>query len=313
MQYDTIVIGAGVMGTATAYHLAKRGQKVLLLEQFSFLHGRGSSHGKSRIIRLTYAEPQFERLMPHAYRLWSEAEDELGRKVFVQTGGLDFGRPDNEDLKGSLCCGAASIFFVPLPQTVFTSEPFLLVSGVIANVKKWNTPHEILSGAEIRKRWPAFARVPDSYVGLYQANTGILDATNSVELFLNLARKYGATTKDLCKVVGFQSGEDSAGARSVRVTTEDGTQYTARHAVIAVGAWLAPFLAPHRVALPQHDVWKISFGYYKVKDSQKVKDFGVGRFPVFIHYDEYGFYGFPSFEMDGYLKVSCGGRADAVM
>ncbi len=98
--FDTIVIGAGVMGSATAYHLARRNRRVLLLEQFGFLHSRGSSHGKSRIIRLTYPEPQFERLMPHAYRLWAEAERDSGRRVFTQTGGLDFARPENDDFKG---------------------------------------------------------------------------------------------------------------------------------------------------------------------------------------------------------------------
>eukprot|EP00959_Pyramimonas_sp_CCMP1952_P223673 4676955-Pyramimonas_sp.AAC.1 len=55
-EYDTVVIGGGIMGSATAYELARRGQKVLLLEQFDFLHRKGSSHGESRIIRPTYPQ-----------------------------------------------------------------------------------------------------------------------------------------------------------------------------------------------------------------------------------------------------------------
>ncbi|MFL5807829.1 MAG: FAD-dependent oxidoreductase, partial [Roseiflexaceae bacterium] len=57
--YDAIVIGAGVMGCATAYHLARDGRRVLLLEQFALGHQRGSSHGRARIFRLTYARPEY--------------------------------------------------------------------------------------------------------------------------------------------------------------------------------------------------------------------------------------------------------------
>lgn len=49
--FDVVVVGAGVIGSATAYYAAKevgQGSKVLLLEQFDFLHRRGSSHGDSR-------------------------------------------------------------------------------------------------------------------------------------------------------------------------------------------------------------------------------------------------------------------------
>ena len=55
-EYDAVVIGGGIMGSASAYELARRGQQVLLLEQFDFLHRKGSSHGESRIIRPTYPQ-----------------------------------------------------------------------------------------------------------------------------------------------------------------------------------------------------------------------------------------------------------------
>lgn len=55
-MYDVIVIGLGGMGSAAAFHLARRGLKVLGLEQFTLAHDRGSSHGESRIIRQAYYE-----------------------------------------------------------------------------------------------------------------------------------------------------------------------------------------------------------------------------------------------------------------
>jgi sarcosine oxidase/L-pipecolate oxidase len=56
---DVIIVGAGIMGSATAWELARRGKNVLLLEQFDFLHRRGSSHGESRIIRRTYPQDYY--------------------------------------------------------------------------------------------------------------------------------------------------------------------------------------------------------------------------------------------------------------
>ncbi|MBA0777860.1 hypothetical protein Gotri_005822, partial [Gossypium trilobum] len=71
-EFDVIVVGAGVMGSSTAYQLAKRGQKTLLLEQFDFLHHRGSSHGESRTIRATYPEDYYFGLVDESYRLWEK-------------------------------------------------------------------------------------------------------------------------------------------------------------------------------------------------------------------------------------------------
>ena len=74
---DVIVVGAGVMGSATAHCLATEGggaetpPRVALLEQFEFGHDRGSSHGHSRIIRPTYREEHYAALMPEAYERWA--------------------------------------------------------------------------------------------------------------------------------------------------------------------------------------------------------------------------------------------------
>ena len=73
--YDAIVIGLGGMGSASAFHLARRGQRVLGLEQFDLLHELGSSHGLTRIIRLAYHEhPSYVPLLRRAYELWHGLE-----------------------------------------------------------------------------------------------------------------------------------------------------------------------------------------------------------------------------------------------
>ena len=59
--FDAIVVGGGVMGTAATHELAARGRNTLLLERFTFGHGRGSSGGPTRIFRFTYEHPDYVR------------------------------------------------------------------------------------------------------------------------------------------------------------------------------------------------------------------------------------------------------------
>ena len=82
MHYDTIVAGLGAMGSATAAHLARRGQRVLGLERWAPGHGFGSSHGDSRIIREMYFEhPMYVPLVQRAFTLWRELEERSGASL----------------------------------------------------------------------------------------------------------------------------------------------------------------------------------------------------------------------------------------
>src|SRR5664279_6155393 len=94
-SFDVIVVGLGAMGSSAAFHLAKRGRKVLGLDRFTPPHSFGSSHGQTRIIREAYFEhPMYVPLVQRAYQLWDELEDSSGRELLRITGGLMIGRPD---------------------------------------------------------------------------------------------------------------------------------------------------------------------------------------------------------------------------
>jgi sarcosine oxidase len=80
------VIGAGVMGLATGWALKRRGHEVVLYEQFHVGHDRGSSHGRSRIFRLAYAEDHYVRLAQESLGLWRELEAESGETVLELPG-----------------------------------------------------------------------------------------------------------------------------------------------------------------------------------------------------------------------------------
>lgn len=88
-HFDVIVIGAGVMGSAAAYHLAKDGQRVLLIERFEIPHTLGSSHGESRIFRFAYNNPDYARLAMQSYPHWRALEADSGEPLLEVIGGLD--------------------------------------------------------------------------------------------------------------------------------------------------------------------------------------------------------------------------------
>ena len=91
-RFDVIVAGLGAMGSASTYHLARRGVRVLSLERFAPKHALGSWHGDSRIIRELYFEhPLYVPLVQRAYALWEELEKESGEALLTVNGGLMIG------------------------------------------------------------------------------------------------------------------------------------------------------------------------------------------------------------------------------
>src|SRR5262245_33487648 len=99
------VIGLGGTGVAAARFLALAGHEVVGFEQGRIGHERGSSHGESRIIRYTYADPLYTNLMAEAYPLWDDLEREAGEILRVRCGGVFFGpagHPELNAIEGSL-------------------------------------------------------------------------------------------------------------------------------------------------------------------------------------------------------------------
>ncbi|MGN6673234.1 MAG: N-methyl-L-tryptophan oxidase [Thermomicrobiales bacterium] len=206
--YDTIVLGLGAMGSATAYHLARRGTRVLGLDAYPRGHTQGSSHGRSRIIREAYFEaPEYVPLVQRAYHLWRELEAESGQALLTLTGGLNLGAPDSE-----------------------------LVTGALASARQHQLPYEYLTAADVTARFPGF-RPPEGAVAVYEPNAGILAPEACVGAHLDLAMRHGAVLQFNEPVRHWSA--DGAG---VRVDTAQGT-YQAARLVIAAGPWSAAVLA----------------------------------------------------------------------
>src|SRR5262245_35934066 len=99
--YDVIVLGTGGVGSAAVYQLAKRGVKVLGIDQCPGGHDRGSSHGETRVIRQAYFEhSDYVPLLLRAYELWRGVEQEAGVDLLHQVGLLQAGPPDGFVVKG---------------------------------------------------------------------------------------------------------------------------------------------------------------------------------------------------------------------
>jgi sarcosine oxidase len=218
--YDAVVIGVGGMGSATVYHLARRGARVLGLEQFDIPHDRGSSHGVNRIIRLAYAEhPDYVPLLRRAYQLWREIERAADEPLLFITGGLDVGTPKSETVIGSLkTCAIHDI------------------------------PHELLDAGAVRGRFPGY-RLPADMVAVYQADGGFVLSERSIVAHVTAAQALGAEVHRRERVL-----EWSCDGSGVRVRTGRDA-YRARKLVVTAGPWAAaavPALAP--LAVPERQV-----------------------------------------------------------
>src|SRR5436190_10202979 len=144
-NYDVIVLGVGGMGSATLFELARRGRRVLGLEQFAPGHDRGSSHGHTRIIRQAYYEhPAYVPLIRRAYERWYDLEQRQGVHLLTTCPCLTLGLPDGE-----------------------------LVQGVRHSAAEHGLAIEHLSIDEVRKRYPQF-RFGDEYEALVESTAGFL-------------------------------------------------------------------------------------------------------------------------------------------
>jgi sarcosine oxidase len=209
---DVLVVGGGVMGCASAYHLAKDGRKVLLLEQFDLGHASGSSHGPSRIIRLVYDGVDYVQLARMAYELWQALEAEAGEPLIQQMGGLDFGAPEA---------------LAEFRATLLAAE----------------VPFEELERGALMRRFPQF-HLPEGSIGLYQPNYALLDADRCVACLAAQASRHGALVHANEQVRTLRPLADA-----VEVVT-DKAVYRAEQLVLAAGAWMRKLLLTLDLDLP---------------------------------------------------------------
>lgn len=258
-RYDVIVVGIGAMGSAAAYHLARRGLKVLGLERYDIPHTMGSSHGITRIIRLAYYEhPSYVPLLRRAYELWRELQQLAGHQLLYVTGSIDAGPPD-------------SAVFV----------------GALESCNLHGLPHEILTSAKLTARFPGY-RLPHDAMALFQPQGGFLFPELSIVSHVQLAQSYGAEIRARERVLEWAPAGDG-----VRVRTDAGV-YEANRLVVAAGAWMPKLVGLLAgVTVPERQV----LGWFQPIRPDLFSPHSFPVFNLMV--EEGRYYGLPAFGVPG--------------
>lgn len=251
------------MGSAACFHLARRGMRVLGVEQFDLPHEHGSHHGHSRMIRQSYYEhPDYVPLLQRAYQLWDELNESRGgheEAVFHRTGGLYLGPRD----------GA-------------------IVPGALAAACEHGLKYQLLDGSEVEQRFPAF-RVARDFVGFYEEDAGFIRPEKALRAHCDLASSHGAEIRTGEKILHWQENEASV---TVRTT---GGEVEAGHLVVTSGSWSGQMLLDLEVEL---SVTRQVLAWFDAPQGRPAESLAPGNFPCWFIETEppFGHYGFPMTE-----------------
>jgi sarcosine oxidase len=237
--YDFIIVGLGTAGSATCMVLARRGYKVLGIDAYDPPHHFGSHHGATRSVRRAYLEgTAYVPMTMKSWELWQRLEKDTGKTLLIPTGNLTIARTDAPALK-----------------------------GFVESAQAFNIPHEYLTGAEVKKRWPQLS-VPDHFSAGLEKEAGIVFPELSISTFLSEADKAGADLITGQRVERWVEKENS-----ITAFTSQG-RYEAGRLLIAAGAFSSQLpghkqgiLTPKRVPV----FWI---------DPPERKSYELGEFPV---------------------------------
>jgi monomeric sarcosine oxidase len=250
---DVAIVGAGIMGLATACELARDGASVSLIDQSPIPNPQAASFDHSKVFRFAYPDRFYVRMAVDSLRRWHALEAETGARLLTQTGALLLGRrrPSFE----TKCYEALS------------------AEGVKA---------EMLESSEVAERFPQFNSAAFAF-GVYDPSGAISHAETAVRALLDLAKRRGVDIVEGERVVAVRNAVESG----VLILTESGKAISCKQAMIASGPWsrkLLPLLADKLTTTRQE------IAYFEPRAS--LSNFEPEAFPIFLELES-GFYGFP--------------------
>ena len=274
--FDVAVVGLGAMGSASVYQLARKGKRVLGIDQFDPPHVFGSSHGATRVTRQAIGEgEQFVPLVLRSYEIWPQIEAAAGKQLLSITGGLIMASERSDESPGT------SKF---LDQT-------------IKSAAKFGIAHSVLDTDQIRTRFPQFNLVGDER-GYYEPTMGFLRPELCIESQIALAKTLGAEIHTHETLLEFATRPNGLRLR----TSAD--QYDVDHLVLSVGPWIASVI-PEFASL--FKVYRQVLFWFDL--DAPIENYLPGKFPVFIwafsrDHDNF-VYGFPAVDgLGGGVKIA---------
>jgi len=258
--HDVAVVGAGVFGSWTAWHLQRAGQSVALLDAYGPASSRASSGGETRILRMGYGpEELYTRWAWTSLAQWKALAARTGERLFHETGVLWMAHDEDARSRATL--------------------DTLARAGV---------PHERLDRSQLELRWPQIA-FGDVTWGIHEPRGGALMARRSVQALAGEVARRGGDVRTAA--VRPPAGQ----GRLADVVLSDGTVVRARSFVFALGPWLGklfPDLLADRIFPTRQEV------FYFGPPAGDAR-FAPPAFPAWIDFvDEV--YGIPDIEARGF-------------
>lgn len=262
--YDVAVIGAGVFGSWTAYTLAQRGARVLLVDAYGAGNSRSSSSGETRIIRMGYGSDEiYTRWSKRSLELWQKFDADTGARIFHRTGVLWFAR-----------------------------EGAKIATDTLAMLGRVGVPHRQLDRAEIEKRFPLIACGKDEFA-IFEPESGALMARRGVQRVVEEFQRLGGTYQIA------EAESPSGGGPVAALASWSGETLRAQNYVFACGAWLAkifPELLGRRIFPSRQEIY-----FFGVPAGDK--SYSAGNFPTWLDTTA-EMYGIPDIEGRGFKIAS---------
>lgn len=265
--YDAIVLGLGAMGAAATYQLARRGAKVLGIDQYAPPHEFGSTHGDTRITRIACGEgPEYSVFAARSHEIWRELEAETGMELLTQNGFLAISGGGQRSANH----GVAKF-----------------LDATVAAAKAAAVKYRILDAATLRQRYPAL-NVTDSDTAYHDDVSGFVRPENCVAAQLQAATARGAHLRLNEKVVSFAQADGSVTVRTDKQT------YQGKELIVAAGAWLPGMLKPELAT--GFMVTRQVLYWFRARSEGEHAQFAPERFPVYIWQlpAPQSIYGFPA-------------------
>ncbi len=263
-DYDVIVIGAGSMGMAAGYYLAKAGQKTLMIDAFDPPHTFSSHEGDTRYISAASGEGgPYVPLTLRSVEVYDEMQKKSGEQLFVKNGAMTFGVPDSN-----------------------------FVRTAMESAKEYNIDVEYFeSGSAFRKRWPDL-NFDDDMHGILEPNTGgTLSLPSIIRVFRLYALDAGAELQINNPVLDLKIADNE-----VTVVTQDGT-YTSNKVVVTPGPFINKFIGKLGLDDLVFEPSRRALGWFDAE----IEDYAIDRFPAFYGDSRLGvYYGFPTLREFGF-------------